>query len=172
MSVPKLEVLNQAPIFVGNTCDDNNLANVGWGVTHNDDLGYRIYFSQQNINFISGQIRGQLLKAGFNMIVTERVITNVMSEILRKHTPFTGDIYSRYIIPAQSARNDIENMNNRVINIIVSTIVDEEDARKWNESLSIWDTVYGDFNRKGLRAHSIIRKKDNDYMKGQINFNY
>jgi hypothetical protein len=172
MSVPKNEVLNQEPIFVGNKYDDNNLANVGWGITHDDNLGYRLYFSKQNINFISAQIRAQLLKAGFNMIVTDEVITNVMSEILRKHTPFTGDIYTRYIIPTKSPRNDLDNMNNRVINIIVSNIIDEEDARKWNESLSVWDTVLGSFNRKGLNQFTTIRKKDNDYMKGQINFNY
>jgi hypothetical protein len=59
-----------------------------------------------------------------------------------------------------------------VVNVIVNTIVNEEDARKWNESLNIWDTVYGDFNRRGLRAHAVIRKKDNDYLKGQFNMNY
>lgn len=172
MNLSKAGHINQLPVFVGNEYDYNYLSHVGWGPNHNANLGYQIYFSKQNMEYISNEIHNRLLKAGHNMIVTKEVIGNVMSNILDKSSPFIGDIYTRYIIPDTTPRNDLENNNERVINTIVSTIVDQEDARKWNESLSVWDTVYGDFNRKGLRAHSIIRKKDNDYMKGQTNWSY
>jgi hypothetical protein len=158
--------------FVGQTFDNHYLSNVGWDTISQDNTGYKLFFSQENMNRISKEITRQLTEAGCPMLVTDRVIGGVMSDILRKHTPVVGDIYTIYNITQNQPRNDVSNLNDRVINVIVSTIINEEDARKWNESLNVWDTVYGDFNRKGLRAHSIIRKRDNDYMKGQFNLNY
>jgi hypothetical protein len=158
--------------FVGNQYDDHYLSNVGWDVISQDNTGYRLFFSKENMTRISKEITQQLIKAGYPMIVTNDVISGVMSGILRNHTPTIGDIYTQYTIPQNIPRNDIANLNSRVVNTIVSTIINEQDMKKWNESLNIWDTVYGDFNRKGLRAHSIIRKRDNDYLKGQFNLNY
>jgi hypothetical protein len=158
--------------FVGEKYDNNYLANVGWEKINETNTGYKLYFSIENINRISLKICKMLREAGHNIVVTPEVITGVMSDVLRKHTPEIGDLYTRYTIPLEEPRNDLSNMNDRVVNIIVNTIINEEDARKWNESLTVWDTVYGDFNRRGLRAHSIIRKRENDYMKGQFNMNY
>lgn len=158
--------------FVGDIYDNHYLANVGWQNTVEFDMGYKMFFSKENMDRISNIISTQLLNAGFKMIVTPRVIGGVMSDIYRKNTPEIGDIYTRYTIPTDRPRNDIANMNERVVNTIVRTIVNEEEAKKWNESLNVWDTVLGDFNRKGLRAHSIIRKRESDYMKGQFNLNY
>jgi hypothetical protein len=173
------ELLNTSPTFdnmsitfVGDEYDNHYLSNVGWEVISENNLGYRIFFSKENMDRLSNIISTKLAKAGFRMIVTPRVIGGVMSDILRKNTPEIGDIYTRYTIPSQVQRNDVANLNERVVNTIVSTIINEEEAKKWNESLSVWDTVYGDFNRKGLRAHSIIRKRESDYMKGQFNLNY
>jgi|688.fasta_scaffold389202_2 hypothetical protein len=158
--------------FVGAKYDNNYLANVGWEKINETNTGYKLFFSIENINRISLKICKMLREAGHNIVVTPEVITGVMSDVLRKHTPEIGDLYTRYTIPLAEPRNDLSNMNDRVVNIIVNTIINEEDARKWNESLTVWDTVYGDFNRRGLRAHSIIRKRENDYMKGQFNMNY
>jgi hypothetical protein len=158
--------------FVGDQYDAHYLANVGWDRINETNDGYRMFFSQENMDHLSQAISARLLEAGMRMVVTPRVIGGVMSDILRTHTPQMGDIYTRYTIPQEAPRNDLANLNERVINTIVSTIINEEDARKWNESLTVWDTVYGDFNRHGLRAHSIIRKKDKDILKGQFNLNY
>jgi hypothetical protein len=158
--------------FVGAEYDTHYLSNVGWEKINETNTGYRLFFSKENMDRISCMITQLLAKAGLYMVVTPRVIGGVMSDILRNHTPEIGDMYTQYTIPADVPRNDLANLNERVVNVIVNTIVNEEDARKWNESLNIWDTVYGDFNRRGLRAHSIIRKKDNDILKGQFNMNY
>ena len=163
---------NEYITFVGKEYDNHYLSNVGWENTIEFNLGYKMFFSKENMDRISNTISSELLKAGFKMIVTPRVIGGVMSDIYRKHTPEIGDMYTRYTIPSDLPRNDIANLNDRVVNTIVRTIVNEEEAKKWNESLNVWDTVYGDFNRKGLRAHSIIRKRESDYMKGQFNLNY
>jgi len=171
-SVQEFATTAQGTTFVGDQYDYNYLAHVGWEDINKTNTGYRIFFSKENMDRLSRRISEQLLKAGHRIVVTPRVIGGVMSDILNTHTPTIGDMYTLYNIPADQPRNDVANLNDRVVNVIVSTIINEDDARKWNESVSIWDTVYGDFNRKGLRAHSVIRKKDNDYMKGQFNLNY
>lgn len=162
----------QHSTFVGDVYDTHYLSNVGWEKINDTNTGYRIFFSKENMDRLSCLITQKLALAGHHMIVTPRVIGGVMSDILRNNTPEIGDMYTQYTIPAEQPRNDVANLNERVVNVIVNNIVNEEDMRKWNESLNIWDTVYGDFNRKGLRAHSVIRKKDNDYLKGQFNLNY
>lgn len=158
--------------FVGDQYDNNYLSYVGWDIITQNNPGYRMFFSEENIMMIQSMVRDRLKQAGHDVIVTKRVIAGVMSDIVRKNTPKVGDIYSIFNIPDQQPRSDVLSMNQRVINILVQTILDEYEMKKWNESLNIWDTVYGDFNRKGLRAHSKIRKKDKDILKGQFNINY
>lgn len=169
---PPQIISSSGTTFVGAEYDNHYLANIGWEKINSTNVGYKLFFSKENMDRISNEVSKKLFAEGHYIVVTPEVIGGVMSDVLRKHTPQVGDMYTRYIIPDDQPRNDISNLNNRVVNIIVSTIINEEDARKWNESLNIWDTVYGDFNRKGLRAHSTIRKRDNDYMKGQFNLNY
>ena len=158
--------------WVGDQYDTNNLTYVGWDTTIQGYSNYKYYFTRENMENISKTITKKLEDAGYYYIVSYDVIGGVMSDMMKYHTPEIGDIYTQYTIPQQKVRDDIQNLNSRVINLIVNSIIDEENARQWNESLDVWDTVYGDFNRRGLRAHSIIRKKDNDYMKGQFNTNY
>lgn len=158
--------------WVGDQYDTNNLTYVGWDTTTQGYSNYKYYFTRENMENISKNITKKLEDSGYYYIVSYDVIGGVMSDMMKYHTPEIGDIYTQYTIPQQKVRDDIENLNSRVINLIVNSIIDEENARQWNESLDVWDTVYGDFNRRGLRAHSIIRKKDNDYMKGQFNTNY
>lgn len=158
--------------WVGDQYDNNNLTYVGWDTSIDGQSNYKYYFTRENMKYISETITKRLENEGYYYIVSDEVIGGVMSDMIKYHTPIIADMYTQYIIPQEKIRDDIKNLNSRVINTIVSSILDEEDAKKWNESLSVWDTVYGDFNRKGLRAHSIIRKKDNDYMKGQFNTNY
>lgn len=152
--------------------DYSELGYVGWEESERDQPGYRLFFSNENIGYIQNEIRKQLMSFGHNILVTKDVITNVMSSIFQNRTPVIGDMYTYYNIPQKEIRDDVQNNTERVINTIVSYILDEEDMKKWNYSLNLWDTVYGDFNRKGLRAHPIIKKRDKDYMKGQMNFNY
>jgi hypothetical protein len=172
MSVSSEQLLKENPTFVGHIYDAHYMGNVGWEAINSTNTGYRMFFSKENMDWLSQRISAQLFQAGLVMVVTPRVIGGVMSDVLRTHTPTTGDIHSRYTIPKDAPRDDLQTLNDRVVNTIVSTIVNEEDTRRWNESLTVWDTVYGDFNRRGLRAHSIIRKKDNDYLKGHFNLNY
>lgn len=158
--------------FVGDRYDDNYTAITGWEKINQTNTGYKLFFSEENMTRIYNQICKRLREAGYNIVASRNVIAGVMSSVLRNHTPEIGDLHTRYNVPSAQPRNDIANLNERVVNIIVNTIVNEEDTKKWNESLSVWTTVLGDFNTSGLRAHSIIRKRENDYMKGQFNMNY
>lgn len=159
-------------IHYNNIHDYTNTAYVGWDRSAIEQPGYRMFFSNENIKFIQETVRNILLSAGYNIVVSEEVVTGVMSDVFQNRTPIIGDMYTYYTIPQNEPRNDVNNNTERVINTIANYIMDAEDMKKWNYSLNKWDTVYGDFNRKGLRSHSIIKKREKDYMKGQVNFNY
>lgn len=158
--------------FVGDRYDNQYYSYVGRDNSSIGQTGYQYFFSIENMKYLSDTIHRKLLEAGHNIVITDEVLGDVMSSINRDNTPKIGNIYTLFTIPSTNIRDDVQNMNDRVVNTIVSNILDTEDAKKWNESLNIWDTVYGDFNRKGLRSHSIIRKKEKDIMKGQFNENY
>lgn len=170
-SVNEFATTDMGTTFVGDQYDTNYLSKVGWESINETNTGYRIFFSKENMDRISQVVSAKLLKAGHRMVVTPRVIGGVMSDVINTYQPVIGDMYTIYNIP-NKPRNDVERLNEMVVNVIVSTIINEEDVRKWNESLSVWDTVYGDFNRKGLRAHPVLRTKQNDILKGQFNLNY
>jgi hypothetical protein len=168
----QMAATTEGTTFVGEQYDDHYLAITGWEKINETNTGYKLFFSEENMTRLYNQICKQLRAAGYNIAASRNVIAGVMSSVLRNHTPQIGDLYTRYNIPLANARNDIAQLNERVVNIIVSSIINEEDTRKWNESLNVWTTVLGDFNSAGLRAHPIIRKRENDYMKGQFNMNY
>jgi hypothetical protein len=86
--------------------------------------------------------------------------------------PNVGDIHTRYIIPPIQTRNDIRDINNQTIGIIVSAIRDEMETTENNKRLTIWNTLYGDFNEAGLRQHPIIkiRKRHPHYMAFNMNY--
>ena len=155
--------------FLGAEYDNHYTSLVGWDPV---DSGYRIYFSRDNIRNISEAITRILRQAGHSIVVTDQVIGGVMSDVMRNNDPVIGDIYTRYVIPNTTARDDVGQMNQRVINTIVNTILDEYETTKINQSLSVWTNVLGDFNTHGLRAHPILRTKENDYIKGVFMENY
>lgn len=145
---------------------------VGWDTFAQWSAPTRQFFSQENINLISSEITRRLKHTGKTIRVTDEVITGVMSNLARNNNPAIGDIYTRYVIPRASPRDDLTALNTQAITVIVNTILDEMETTKLNQRLSVWNTVYGDFNPEGLRAHSIIRKKENDYIKGVFSMNY
>ena len=171
------------PMIQYQSCyDDNYKAFVGW--EHNAPFqgGYSAYFSPLNIQNLSQTIQKELLKRGFNMVVSQKTLSGVMSSVWRTNVPVRGDIYTLYNIPNLPAENnpqqlgvqenDVEQLNQRVVNIIVNTITDEQELTKANESLSAWTTVLGSFNQHGLRSHDIIKIKENDYKKNFFVINY
>jgi hypothetical protein len=158
--------------FVGNKYDNRFLSNVGWSASSIDGQGYRLFFSKDNMKFLSEQITQLLKKNGQNMKVTDEVLGGVMSDVFRDNSPHIGDIYSLFTIPDRYGRDDVHQMNTRTIFIIVNTILDEIQTIHYNRSLTVWSTVLGDFNEQGLRSHDILKTKENDIMKGWFMTNY
>jgi hypothetical protein len=152
--------------------DNRNLSLVGWDKTSASSQNYQYFFSQENIDRLSAQITEHLKTTGQTIKVSDRVIGGVMSDVSRSFNPRTGDIFSRYIIPTEEGRDDLKNMNDQVITVIVNTVREEIEQQRCNERLSIWTTVLGDFNPEGMRAHSKIKTRERDYMKGEFMMNY
>lgn len=133
--------------------DNNSLRYVGWDVT-NKISNYDKFFSDQTIDIISKKITQHTMGVDCNnrpIVVPKDKIQHVMSQVLSSNRPKVGDIYGRYNVPDITPRNDLQEMIDRTINIIVNDIRVNIGMEQNNAKLSIWDTVYGDFNRQGLQ---------------------
>lgn len=123
--------------------------------------GYDEYFSVETIRLISTKVTE--LTRGVDprnrpIVVPDKLITNIMNSIYESYRPRTGDIYSRYNIPSGFYTNSyVVDMVNQVIEVIVSDISNNLGAEQQNHTLSVWTTVLGDFNDKGLRQYSTLK---------------
>ena len=106
------------------------------------------------------------------IIVPIDTIVSVLETCYRSHRPTTGDIYSRYIVGQASDEDDVTKIVNRTINIIVSQIRNEFEMASNNKKLTIWNTLYGDFNKVGLRAHAPLKTRKGGPQRGQIHMRY
>ena len=71
-----------------------------------------------------------------------------------------GSIYSRYIIPQKEPRNDVRTINQQTVQAIVNMLRSQFEIEENNKKLTIWNTMYGDFNKEGLRAHPPIKLRN------------
>jgi hypothetical protein len=84
-----------------------------------------------------------------------------MNDIYESYRPPTGDIFSRYIVPSgTSSESYVQNMIDQVIEVITSDVRNNLGMEECNKKLSIWTTVYGDFNSSGLRQHAPIKVRN------------
>jgi hypothetical protein len=145
--------------------DENFTRFVGWSETDpfSDTVlsGTQRFFSQDTVNIISAKVTELTMgvhERNIPIKVTDNVISHVMSNVYSNFRPPTGDIHSRYIIPTKEGPYSyIQEMIDRTIEIIVSDLKNSFGMRYNNESLSIWTTVYGDFNAHKLRQHAPIK---------------
>ena len=137
--------------------EDNYTRYVGY-IDDNSDLK-QYYFNDNIVNTISAKIT-ELLNGvdpeNRSIIVPKKTIWSVMNDIYNSYTPPTGDIYSRYIIsPGSRFDSYIQNM-----------------IEEHNRQLTIWTTVYGDFNQHGLRQVPPIKIRNKHPAYGQIHMRY
>lgn len=150
----------------------NNIRHVGYEAAsepymfESGDISnyYHVYYSPENVKFIQDQVM-MLTKgihpSGRDIKVDEKVIVNVMTTVqANDHFPEKGDIYARYNIPSTCEEHYLTTWNKQAINVIVTTLKDEYITIKNNNSLSIWNTLYGDNNAVGLRAHPKIKVRE------------
>ena len=133
------------------------------------------FFSKKNIDKIGIKIT-QLLEGvdykNRKIIIPDKTIGSVMSEVYENFKPQTGDIYSRYNIPQSGSQDYLAIMNDQVINIITSDVKNNLEMEQCNSKLSIWTTVLGDFNEHGLRRHGPIKLKERRPTSMLFNMNY
>ena len=94
--------------------------------------------------------------------VTQKTVQSVLQNVYQDTKYNVGGIGSRYVQPHASTRNDIQKIIDDTVDIITKYISNEYLTEENNKQLSIWDTVLGDLNKRGLRAHpplKILEKK-------------
>jgi hypothetical protein len=152
-------------------CDENYMRHILWS---EDSVCYREYFSQKTVDIIARQVMQNLigLYPGNTPIkVADKVICHVMSNVYQDKMSKVGDIYTIFTIPDTRKVNFVQNMIDRVIEIITLHIRTEHDMIENNSKLSKWTTVLGDFNKHNLRSHSIIKVRDkNTSFRGEVSF--
>lgn len=132
-------------------------------------------FSEESINAISRkvtQLTFGLHPQNRPIIVTNEVIANVLSAIYTNYRPPTGDIYTRYNIPSGRSDNMVQEIIDQTIELIVSQLRTEYTMLENNSKLTVWTTVYGDFNEHFLRAHPIIKIREKRPNPMEFNMNY
>ena len=150
---------------------------VGWKDTV-EALGetYKYLFLPKTISMISEKITQHLEgvdKDGRNIIYPDKYIRQILGLIFYQfQRPNIGDIRTKDIIPPNQPRDDLNFIINQTISFIVKSIRIELEMVQNNKKLSIWDSVLGDFNRKGLRAHPILKIRKKRPQPMMFNMNY
>lgn len=172
-----MEYATQIPnIYNIDNIDNGYNKFIGWKTTISNNTAFNFLWDINRLKIYQQKITDLLQGVspdGRPIIVPLETIGNVLYQCFESNRPQVGDIYSRYIQEdIEPNRDDVRDIVDRTINIIVSQIRNEYEMRKNNNKLTIWNSLYGDFNKEGLRAHPPIkiRKRRSDRM--QFNMNY
>lgn len=156
-------------------CDYNYLKYVGWPQTAENVELLQYLFQPSTVKMVSKKI-SELLEGvhpeGKKIVVSDRVICATITTIYSDKRPDIGNLYALYNIPQEMPRNDCRSIIIRTIELITTSIKNEFGMIEINKNLSIWDSVYGDFNRRGLRAHPPIKTQEKHPQHMMFNMNY
>ena len=130
-------------------------------------------FSDNTINklslIITQKIKDQIKK---NIQVTNNIISDTLTTLYKYES-------EQFLMRFPGRENTLTTGNHRfeellqkTINIIVNQVCNEYITIDKNKKLSIWDTVLGDFNRYGLRAHQEIKLNNKRNDRIYFNMNY
>lgn len=139
------------------------------------DIPYvKDYFNDNVIcniqNFLADRLR-PYEKQNRKVIVDKKIIISVMQDIITKKLPNVGSIYTHDIMPT-STQDDYLDIINRTIQVIYGNLKNEMEIEQNNAKLSVWSTLYGDFNKEGLRQTPPIKIKRNRPTPMLFNMNY
>jgi hypothetical protein len=170
------EPKSQCPTPMSHEFDIGYKRYAGWENTIRNDKNYNTLFDNDRLQIYQRKITELLEGVGPNnrpIIVPLETIASVLFQCYDSGNKNVGDIYSRYIQPSiEASRNDTKDIVDRAINIIVSTISNEYGMIENNKKLTIWNTVLGDFNKEGLRAHPPIKIRKRRSERMQFNMTY
>jgi hypothetical protein len=156
-----------------NLCDFGYIKHVGYSESN---ACIAKYFDPNTVDIISYKVT-ELLQGvdpqNRPIVVPKPIICSVMNSIYESYRPPVGDIYSRYIIPTgTSSESYVQNMIDQVIEVITSDVRNNMEMAENNSKLSVWTTVYGDFNEHQLRQHAPIKVRNKRPTPLQFNMNY
>ena len=155
------------------TCNDGFIKYVGY---QESNSCIQKYFSLETVQPISHKVTQLLMGVNAQnrpIIVPNKTICSVMDAIYSNYRPPTGDIYGRYNVPTgESTTSYVQSMIDQVIEIIVADVRNNLETEENNSKLSIWSTLYGDFNQQGLQQHSKIKVRNKRPTPMQFQMNY
>lgn len=157
----------------GNISDDNYVKYVGY---KEDNACISEYYDSKTVRIISNKVT-ELLQGvdpeNRPIIVPDKTIYSMMNAIYANYRPPTGDIFSRYIVPSGTSSDSyVQNMIDQVIEVITSNVRNSLGMEENNRKLSIWTSVYGDFNEHSLRAHAPIKIRNKRPQSFMFNMHY
>lgn len=145
---------NREPLI----CNDNFIRHVGY--TESNDCIRRLY-NPKNIKNMSKTITNLLMGVDPQnrpIIVPDSTICSVISAIYNSYRPATRDIFSRYTIPTDNNFDSYEQaIITQTIEVITSDVRNNLEMEENNRKLTIWTSVFGDFNAHQLRQHAPIK---------------
>jgi hypothetical protein len=171
-------------VSLSNGPDDyNNLKFIGWSANQLDCNvpceQYSDLFKQETVNYIQQQVSNYLTPMSGKPVMVEdkqirEMITSVWNiESVRPANIYTKDTFNnvgtQWESPTQTPYKRIVEI---VIQSITSQIRNLHEMAECNNSLSIWNSLYGDFNPAGLRAHPKIKLRERRPATMQFNMNY
>jgi hypothetical protein len=137
---------------------------IGWNQRTSWDPLTTMLFSQKTLKIIRDKVSEYTIGVdpkGRRIIPSDNVITTALYGVFENYHPATGDIYGKYLVVDMSTRDDYAAIVDQTISLIVRGITTELGMIEQNNKLSIWDTVLGDFNSKGLRSHPPLKIREN-----------
>ena len=153
----------------------DTLRHVGYQRSVNPNPMFESLFHEESVKSMSEEITKHLgtgIMNGRPIVVPDSTILSVLSELSVAYREETGDIYGRYNIPSYKLPM-CQKLRLQTITVIVDNVRNTLEMENINGKLSIWDTVLGDFNNKGLRAHAPLTAEiDNTRRLFQFNMNY
>jgi hypothetical protein len=158
--------------------DLNAMRNVGWS-SDIDIPGknmYQFLYAQETVNFISKTVLKHLSPICKNITIHDEQIREMTNSVWQAEKGRdTANIFTKDTFELGGNSNN-NNFYNRIVGItiqsIISQIRDQHEMAEVNNSLNIWNSLYGDFNEAGLRAHPKIKLRENHPQYMAFNMNY
>lgn len=156
----------------GQLCNYNNIRHVAW---NENNKCIQEYYSPTTVNLISKKVT-ELTKGvdkhNRPIIVPDERISQVMDSVYQYYRPPVGDIHSRYIVQNENQPSMVQSMIDQTIETIVSNIRDSLGMEQWNQGLSAWVQLYGDFNEHNLTQTPPIKVRGKRPAPMQFNMTY
>jgi hypothetical protein len=140
--------------------DMNQYEYIGWSTISDWNPLVQRLFTKTTVKCIQEKTAEYLVgvdPSGKKIMPTERVVIAAMHSIFKNFHPTTGDIYGKYTVVNQSQRDDYSYIVDQTISLLVQGIRDDLGMAEQNQKLTIWTTLYGDFNDHGLRQTPPIK---------------